>query len=135
MPLLYDVSEAKRKRVIIDTDAACEADDPFAIAHALLCKKFEVKAVLAEHFGVPGSVKRSYDEISEFGLLKGTKVVENLPVLFPRNDLKEVLAKSEIIKEKQLKEYNEVLSKENANKVELIDIMTNRRRVANLLYA
>lgn len=63
MPLLYDVSEAKRKRVIIDTDAACEADDPFAIAHALLCKKFEVKAVLAEHFGVPGSVKRSYDEI------------------------------------------------------------------------
>lgn len=63
MPLLYDVSEAKMKRVIIDTDAACEADDPFAIAHGLLCKKFEVKAILAEHFGVPGSTKRSYDEI------------------------------------------------------------------------
>ena len=63
MPLLYDVSEAKRKRVVIDTDAACEADDPFAIAHGLLCKKFEVKAILAEHFGVPGSAKRSYDEI------------------------------------------------------------------------
>ncbi|MBQ8597369.1 MAG: nucleoside hydrolase [Lachnospiraceae bacterium] len=63
MPLLYEVSEFKRLRVIVDTDAACEADDPFAIAHALLCKKFEVKAILAEHFGVPGSTKRSYDEI------------------------------------------------------------------------
>ena len=63
MPLLYEVSESKRLRVIVDTDAACEADDPFAIAHALLSKKFEVKAILAEHFGVPGSTKRSYDEI------------------------------------------------------------------------
>ena len=63
MPLLYDVTDAKKLRVILDTDAACEADDPFAIAHALLSKKFVVKAIFAEHFGVPGSTKRSYDEI------------------------------------------------------------------------
>lgn len=63
MPLLYEVPEYKKLRVIIDTDAACEADDPFAIAHALLCKKLEVKAILAEQFGEPDSTKRSYDEI------------------------------------------------------------------------
>lgn len=63
MSLQYNVTEDKKLRVIIDTDAACEADDPFAIAHALMSKKLEVKAILAEQFGEPGSTKRSYDEI------------------------------------------------------------------------
>jgi len=63
MGLCYDVPENKKIRVIVDTDAACEADDPFAIAHALLSKKFDVKAIFAEHFVSPGSTKRSYDEI------------------------------------------------------------------------
>jgi len=36
MSLLYEVPEYKKLRVIIDTDAACEADDPFAIAHVLM---------------------------------------------------------------------------------------------------
>lgn len=63
MPLLYDVEDYKKVRVIIDTDAACEADDPYAIAHALMSKKMIVKGILAEHFGEPGSVQRSYDEI------------------------------------------------------------------------
>lgn len=31
--LLYTVQDYRKKRVIIDMDAACEADDPFAIAH------------------------------------------------------------------------------------------------------
>lgn len=63
MELDYIVPEEKRLRVIVDTDAACEADDPYAIAHALMTKKFEVKAILAEHFNSPGSTKKSYDEI------------------------------------------------------------------------
>lgn len=63
MPLNYTVPEYKRLRVIVDTDAACEADDPFAIAHALMSKKFEVKAIFAEHFGHPGTTKKSYAEI------------------------------------------------------------------------
>ena len=33
---LFDVPQEKKLRVIIDTDAACEADDPFAIVQALL---------------------------------------------------------------------------------------------------
>ena len=32
--LHYHVQEYRKRRVIIDTDAACEADDPFAIAKA-----------------------------------------------------------------------------------------------------
>lgn len=63
MGLRYEVPEYKRLRVIVDTDAACEADDPFAIAHALMSKKLEVKAIFAEQFGTPESTKASYDEI------------------------------------------------------------------------
>ena len=47
----------------MDTDAACEADDPFAIVHALLSPKLIVKGIVAEHFGEEGSVERSYAEI------------------------------------------------------------------------
>ncbi len=61
--LLFDVPQYKKLRVIIDTDAACEADDPFAIAQALMSPKLMVKAILAEHFAAEGSVKRSYDEV------------------------------------------------------------------------
>ncbi len=63
MQLLYDVQKSKRIRVIIDTDAACEADDPFAVAQALMSKKLDVKAIFAEHFGYPESTQKSYDEI------------------------------------------------------------------------
>lgn len=63
MPLSYTVPESKRLRVIVDTDAACEADDPFAIAQALLSRKFEVKGICATHFGSPGSVQRSHEEV------------------------------------------------------------------------
>lgn len=61
--LLFDVPQYKKLRVIIDTDAACEADDPFAIAQALMSPKLMVKGILAEHFAAEGSVKRSYDEV------------------------------------------------------------------------
>ncbi len=59
----YDVPEYKKIRVIVDTDAACEADDPFAIVHALLSPKLIVKGIIAEHFKEAGSMQRSYDEI------------------------------------------------------------------------
>ena len=63
MGICYDVPDHKRLRVIVDTDAACEADDPFAIAHALLCPKLMVKAIFAEQFGAPETTRRSYEEI------------------------------------------------------------------------
>lgn len=65
MAFLFDVPDYKKIRVIVDTDAACEADDPFAIVHALLSPKLIVKGITAEHFNVAGSVKESYDEIKK----------------------------------------------------------------------
>ncbi|MCR5558215.1 MAG: nucleoside hydrolase [Butyrivibrio sp.] len=60
---MFDIPDYKKIRVIIDTDAACEADDPFAIVQALLSPKLIVKGIIAEHFAVEGSVERSYEEI------------------------------------------------------------------------
>ena len=74
MGLRYKVPEEKRIRVIVDTDAACEADDPFAIAHALITKKFEVKGIAAEHFVTEGSVEKSLAEVQTILSLMGKKV-------------------------------------------------------------
>ena len=59
----FDIPEYKKIRVIIDTDAACEADDPFAIVHALLSPKLCVKGILATHFNAAHSTDASYKEI------------------------------------------------------------------------
>lgn len=77
MPLKYQVPDDKKVRVIVDSDAACEADDPFAIAHALLCDKFIVKAIFAEHFNCEGSMKQSFEEIQR--VVKAMK--KEVPVL------------------------------------------------------
>lgn len=63
MKELYRVREDKKIRVIIDTDAACEADDQYAIAHALMTQKFIVRGITAEHFYGENSEQESYDEI------------------------------------------------------------------------
>ena len=60
---MIQIPDEKKIRVIIDTDAACEADDPFAIVQGLLSPKLIVKGILAEHFNEKGSVERSYNEI------------------------------------------------------------------------
>ena len=60
----FDIPDNKKIRVIVDTDAACEADDPFAIVHALLSPKLIVKGVVAEHFIVSHSMEDSYNEIA-----------------------------------------------------------------------
>lgn len=63
MAIEFDIPDYKKIRVIIDTDAACEADDPFAIVQALLSPKFIVKGITAEHFGEEGSTQKSFEEI------------------------------------------------------------------------
>ena len=42
---------SSRRRVIIDTDAKNEADDQFAIVHALLSPSLEFGGLIAAHFG------------------------------------------------------------------------------------
>lgn len=63
---LFSVQEKKKIRIIIDTDAACEADDQFAIAHALMSPRFLIKGIIAEQFVSEGretSMDKSYEEI------------------------------------------------------------------------
>lgn len=60
----FKVPEQKRIRLLIDTDAKNEADDQFAIAHALLTPKFDVKGLIAAHFGTQRSA-RSMQESRE----------------------------------------------------------------------
>jgi inosine-uridine nucleoside N-ribohydrolase len=63
---VYTVPNNKQIRVIIDTDAGAEADDQFAIVHALLTPKFDVVGIIAEHFGnndKTDSMLSSYQEI------------------------------------------------------------------------
>jgi len=56
----------KRTRVIINTDAKNEADDQFAIVHALLTPSFELHGLIPAHFGSAKSatsLKDSHDEV------------------------------------------------------------------------
>ena len=71
---LYTVPATKKIRVIIDTDAYAEADDQFAIVHALLTPKFDVVGIVAEQFGTgafPDSMEKSYEEINKIVHLMG----------------------------------------------------------------
>ena len=45
----------RRRRVIINTDAKNEADDQFAIVHALLSPSLDVRGLIAAHFGTSRS--------------------------------------------------------------------------------
>ncbi|WP_321003689.1 hypothetical protein [Eisenbergiella porci] len=47
----YNCPEHKKVRIIIDSDAKNEADDQFAIVHAMLTPKFKIAGIIAAHFG------------------------------------------------------------------------------------
>lgn len=68
MSYTFNVQECKKVRVIIDTDAACEADDQYAICHAIMTPKFIIKGIIAEQFGCKNddnTVDKSYAEIQK----------------------------------------------------------------------
>jgi purine nucleosidase len=82
----YEVPEKKRVRVIIDTDCNCEADDQYAIAHALMTPKFDVKGIMAGHYGNlfdKDSAKKSFQEIEKLtdlmGLSGKIKILKGCP--------------------------------------------------------
>ncbi len=50
-------------RLIISTDAKNEADDQFAIVHALLTRTLDVRAIVPAHFGSPESRAASRAEV------------------------------------------------------------------------
>jgi purine nucleosidase len=60
---------SSRRRVIIDTDAKNEADDQFAIVHALLSPSLEVRGLIAAHFGMSRSERSMEESRAEIDLL------------------------------------------------------------------
>jgi purine nucleosidase len=57
----------KRTRVIVNTDAKNEADDQFAIVHALLTPSFEIHGIIPAHFGArrsESSMPESREEVA-----------------------------------------------------------------------
>jgi hypothetical protein len=72
--LPYDVPEQRKLRLIINTDAKNEADDQFAIVHALLTPRFVHKGIIAAHFGThrtTESMMESYRECEHLLSLMG----------------------------------------------------------------
>ena len=73
----FDCPEHKKIRVIVNTDAKNEADDQFAIVHALLSPKFNVKGLIAAQFGerrTTESMQESYDECVKITSLMHSEV-------------------------------------------------------------
>ncbi len=86
----YQVPEHKKLRLIINTDAKNEADDQFAIVHALLTPKFYIKGIIAAHFGErksDRSMEDSYEEIEKLlGLMdlqSEVNVLQGAPKAMP----------------------------------------------------
>ncbi|MEL7658170.1 MAG: nucleoside hydrolase [Bacillota bacterium] len=62
----YRIPSPRVKKVIIDTDAKNEADDPFAIVHALISPSFDIRGIIATHFGherIMDSMEASFEEV------------------------------------------------------------------------
>jgi len=65
----YDFPVDKRLRVIVNTDAKNEADDQYAIVHAILTPAFELHGVIPAHFGTAKSAHSLQDSHDETMLL------------------------------------------------------------------
>lgn len=80
---IWDLEFNRRIRAIINTDAKNEADDQYAIVHALLSPSLDVRGVIAAHFGVrrgPHSMDESRQEVDlliKLANLEGSVRVEN----------------------------------------------------------
>ncbi|MEV0718471.1 nucleoside hydrolase [Asanoa sp. NPDC050611] len=59
----------RRRRVIIDTDAKNEADDQYAIVHALLSPSLDVRGLVAAHFGTHRTRHSMRESRAEIDLL------------------------------------------------------------------
>jgi purine nucleosidase len=59
----------RRRRVIVNTDAKNEADDQYAIVHALLSPTLDIRGLVAAHFGTERSARSMQESREEIDLL------------------------------------------------------------------
>lgn len=70
----FNFPPEKQARVIVNTDAKNEADDQYAIVHALLTPSFELHGIIPAHFGTrksATSMRDSHDEVMKLLRLMG----------------------------------------------------------------
>lgn len=65
----FNVPDLKKIRLIVNSDAKNEADDQYAIVHALLTSQFIVKGLIGAHFGEERSQTSMMDSVKEIELL------------------------------------------------------------------
>ncbi|SDG64959.1 nucleoside hydrolase [Microbacterium pygmaeum] len=61
------INDPRRRRVLIDSDVANEADDQFALVHALLSPTLDIRGIIPAHFGTKRtneSMRASRDELN-----------------------------------------------------------------------
>src|SRR5258708_17387554 len=78
---------AKKSRVILNTDAKNEADDQYAIVHAILTPSFDLHGIISAHFGNRKSAtsqRDSHEEILRLLDLMGIKDQISVPAVAPR---------------------------------------------------
>ena len=63
------MGSADRRRVIIDTDAKNEADDQYAVVHALLSPTLDVRGIIPAHFGTRRTDRSMLESRAEVDLL------------------------------------------------------------------
>ena len=85
---------ASRLRVIVDTDAKNEVDDQFALVQALLSESFDIRGIVAAHFGAEKSAPE-FDKNLHYvhnGLHRPIRVYKNIDPRFILEDLYAKLA-------------------------------------------
>ncbi len=63
------VDDPRTRRVIIDSDVANEADDQFAVVHALLSPSLDIRGIIPAHFGDARSATSLADSRAELDVL------------------------------------------------------------------
>ena len=77
----FGIPYEKKIRVILNTDAKNEVDDQFAIVQAVLSESFDIRGIIAAHFGEEKSkqsMQDSYDEIKKVLELMGEQGISVL---------------------------------------------------------
>src|SRR5207253_6745752 len=65
MDPLFIPERTKKARVILNTDAKNEADDQYAIVHAILTPSFDLTGIIPAHFGPHRSATSQQDSQEE----------------------------------------------------------------------
>jgi purine nucleosidase len=93
-----------RRRVIINTDAKNEADDQYAIVHALLSPTLDIRGIVPAHFGAERSTTSQAESRAEVDLLLQlmgldgqVPVADGAPTALPNRDTSAPSAGADLI--------------------------------------